>query len=110
MLYNVILLYLVTTLCFLPGVLASSTPGDTFLNDSIVAIAMAAMVTVDGSYLEFMDNIANRTFVRRKRKVMSVIFAELGPYYTHKSYRMEEVHFWRLLNLLKPYCFEITLN
>ena len=51
MLYNVILLYLVTTLCFLPGVLASSTPGDTFLNDSIVAIAMAAMVTVDGSYL-----------------------------------------------------------
>ena len=64
MLYNVILLYLVTTLCFLPGVLASSTPCDTFLNDSIVAIAMAAMVTVDGSYLEFMDNIANRTFVR----------------------------------------------
>ena len=61
------------------------------------------MATVDGSYLEIMDSITNRTFVRRKRKNTSVTFSELGPYYTHKSYRMEEVHFWRLYNLLKPY-------
>ena len=103
MFYNVILLYLIITVCFLPGVLASSAPTDAFLNDSIVAVALAAMVTVDGSYLELMDNIAKRTFVRRKRKVVSAIFSELGPYYVHKSYRMDEVHFWKLYNMLKPH-------
>ena len=61
------------------------------------------MVTVDGSYLELMDNIANRIFVRRRRKIMSVIFSELGPHYVRKSYRMDEIHFWKLYNLLKPH-------
>ena len=38
MFYNVILLYLIITVCFLPGALASNTSTDVFMDDSIVAI------------------------------------------------------------------------
>ena len=74
MFYNVILLYLIIMVCFLPGALASNTPTDAFMDDSTVAIALAAMATVDGLYLEIMDSITNRTSVRRKRKNKSIIF------------------------------------
>ena len=42
-------------------------------------------------------------FVRRERRCVSDIFTELGPIYTHRSYRMTENEFWKLYSLLAPY-------
>ena len=40
---------------------------------------------------------------KRRRKTVPEAFAELGPYYQRRAYRMDEPAFWNLYKILKPY-------
>ena len=82
---------------------ASNIQRDTYINDSILVTVLAAVAVIDGSYGTVFEDVIKRRFVRRKRKIMSDIFAELGPLYMQKSYRMQEQHFWMLYNMIKDF-------
>ena len=54
--------------------------------------------------LYVINNAKNhRRFVRRKRKCVSNIFAELGPTFTKRLYIMSELSFLKLYNMVAPY-------
>ena len=41
--------------------------------------------------------------IKRTRKSVCKIFAELGKCYVRRAYRMDETAFWRLCRLIRPY-------
>ena len=100
---SIILVYLVIIALGLPLVFASNIQRDTYINDSLLVAVFATVTVLDGSYSTVFDDITKRRFVRRKRRIMSDIFSELGSYYTQRSYRMQEQHFWQLYNMIKPF-------
>ena len=100
---SIILVYLVIIALGLPFVFASNIQYDIYINDSLLVSVFAAVTVLDGSYSTVFEDVTKRRFVRRKLKIMSDIFAELQPHYTHKFYRMQEQHFWQLYNMIKDF-------
>ena len=99
----IILVYLVIIGLGLPLVFASNIQRDTYINDTLLVAVFASVTVLDGSYNTVFDDITKRGFVWRKRRIVSDIFSELGPYNTQRSYRMKEQHFWQLYNMIKPF-------
>ena len=100
---TIILVYVVIIAIGLPVVFASNKQRDTYIDDTLLAVVFATVTVLGGSYSTIFDGITKRRFIRRKRRIMSDIFSELGPYYTQRSYRMKEQSFWQLYNMIKPF-------
>ena len=72
-------------------------------------IALLLYTTPDAFGTPYVDSCMPTTIKhnsparRRKWKTVSSIFAELGPYYTRRAYRMTAEDFWNLHRLLFPY-------
>jgi DDE superfamily endonuclease len=41
--------------------------------------------------------------IKRVRKSVNEIFAQLGPHYVRRAYRMDEASFWKLCRILRPH-------
>ena len=72
--YIALLVYLI--LILLPVVHAASSNIDVFVDDSILAVVLAASTAVDCSLDLFIN--AHRISIRRERKYVTKIFEELG--------------------------------
>ena len=102
-LYAGISLYLLVFSVILPyacGSLSESTGNVDYL---IVLIAMSCATFLEAASYVIDDVKNHRRFVRRKRNCVSNIFAELGPTFTKRSYRMSELSFWKLYNMVAPF-------
>ena len=60
-----------------PLVCSATIDIDTAIDDTIFAVVLACSVVVDSSI--YINGLASRKFVRRKRRKVQTIFDELGP-------------------------------
>ena len=95
-----IIFYILVMSFIVPAVLATPDETTNYLNDCVMNVILASCTIMDGSYIQLYNNIQTRTFVNRDRKSVSDIFTSLGPYYTRRAYRMNEIQFWKLYNIL----------
>ena len=97
--------HLLVVCCFIPLCFGLHDEEEDPFNDYIIAsIILSVTSLVDVVSYLFLENTydTRRTVVRHRNSVNS-IFRELGPYYVRRSYRMREVDFWNLLDLISPY-------
>ena len=76
---------------------------DQFIDDSIVLVMMSCAALLEVYHNMTDEEKQFKSFVRRKRRCVSDIFKELGPYWVKRSYRMTEDEFWKLFNIIHPY-------
>jgi hypothetical protein len=106
-LYFAILICLVATsvICTEPGHPAEYSPQG-WLRPELVAFMTAALIIIFSTELSGFDCLQTlqpraQTIQRRRRSVAS-LFAELGPGYVSRAYRMDESAFWTLHQKLGP--------
>ena len=96
--------YLLIVCYFIPLYLGlhdkEEDPFNDYIIDSVI-LSVTSLVDVV-SYLFLENTYDDRRTVVRHRKSVNSIFKELGPYYVRRSYRMREVDFWNLLDLISP--------
>ena len=97
--YIALLVYLILVL--FPVVHALPNNIDVLADNSLLAAVLATSTAVECSLDLFVS--ATRNFVRRERKCVTKIFAELGPYYMRRNYCMAATTFSKLHFLLQPY-------
>ena len=96
-----LLIYIFLAAVVVPVALAEPDEVCNLVNDSILHIILSSYTVFDVISDDLLfDSITRRRFVRRKRKSVSDIFSELGPYYARRAYRMDEVQFWKLYNII----------
>ena len=90
--------------CFLIPVCVASEEEkySQFTDDVILNIFLWASAIMDAVSDIFLYSSPHRKQIRRKHWSVSNIFKELGPYYVRRSYRMSEVHFCNLRDLISP--------
>ena len=78
-----------------------------FLEDKarIIAILDALQQEEETFFDDDDDNFSEppAPFIKRRRKPIEEIFAELGPALTRRAYRMTEASFWKLHTVLLPH-------
>ena len=99
-LHHTILIYVLVIAFIVPVILDGSGETDNVLNASLVNVILASCSVMDGYYILLFNNMTKRRFVERKRKCVTDIFADYGPYYTRWAYCMNEMQFWKLYNIL----------
>ena len=96
-------LYLLVISVILPLSCGSLINSIGHVDDSLVLVAMSCATLLEAASYVIYEGKNHRRFVRRKRKCVSDIFAELGPTFTKRSYRMSETSFWKLYNMVAPF-------
>jgi hypothetical protein len=99
--FAILLICLVAT-----SVICTDYSPQDWLRPELVAYMTAALIIIFSTELRGFDCLQTlqpraRTIQRRRRSVMS-IFAELGPRYVSRAYRMDESAFWTLHRMLAP--------
>ena len=96
-----LLIYIFLAAVVVPVALAEPDEVCNLVNDSILHIILSSYTVFDIISDDLLfDSITRRRFIRRKRKSVSDIFSELGPYYVRRAYRMDETQFWKLYNII----------
>ena len=96
-----LLIYIFLAAVVVPVALAEPDEVCNLVNDSILHIILSSYTVFDVISDDLIfDSITRRSFYRRKRKTFSDIFSEIGSYYVPRAYRMDEVQFWKLYNII----------
>ena len=75
---------------------------DDIVNASILSVSAATMATIFENDILSSSGFNNKV-INRTRQSVEIIFRDLGPIFTRRTYRMNESSFWKLLGLLKIY-------
>ena len=101
---TIMLMYLLIVCFVVPVTAANTVQTENFINETIIGVVLAAATVMDGCYIEINNNMkCSRVFVKRKSRCVSDIFEELGYFYVLRAYRMNEIKFWKLYNILQKY-------
>ena len=95
--------YIILISFVIPSCFGHATDDDQYIDDSIMLVMMSCAALVEICHDMTNQYKNDRRFVSRKRRCVSDIFSELGPYWVKRSYIMTEDEFWKLFNLIHPY-------
>ena len=76
----------------------------TVLSFNVVLSELTSLFDIHDNYTDVL--VHTRTdcpTIPRECRSMASIFAEYGPYYSHRAYRMDQASFYQLHNLLRPF-------
>ena len=98
-----LLIYVLIMAIIVPTIVAKPDAMDDLLNDSLINTILVSCTAMDGYYILLFDNMTKRKFVKRKRRCVTDLFSEYGPYNVRRAYYMDEMQSWKLYNILYKY-------